>query len=55
MHAQTMYHVAAVMSDKQDVSISDLVPCLSASVEGVFVGALSPIKSSQKKHCCEVL
>ena len=33
--------------DSKDVEVSNLVPSTSANVHGVFVGALSPVKSSR--------
>ena len=36
------------MEKNAAVAVSDLVPCSSVNVEGVFVGTLSPIKSSSK-------
>ena len=34
--------------NSNQVSVSDLVPTSSANVEGVFVGALSPVKTNMK-------
>ena len=47
MIARVLYCHHVVHSAGRIMEISDLVPSSSVSVEGVFVGSISPIKTSR--------